>query len=321
MEIHNLVAMKSAFYRVSLTVVLALSSGCFQGWKDSRTNPVITAENVKIETIAEFPNSTFLENLTVTTDNDVVFTNYFDKQIMRLSDDGNVEIFAELPDHPVAILELDDGFVVTAQGTSYLKFPAVTETNSILLLDTTGSIVAHTAAPQAKFLNGLHRLPSGELLVADSIGATLWLVNPETGELSPWLNHSLLAPDPDVETFAPGANGIKSHEGVLYVSNSSRGAIYRRDPALSGELEQFVQATAIDDFAIDDEGTIFAATHNNKLLKISPDGEVSELISNGCKSCTSVAFWPDGQSLIAINDNGFSKDRKTPTRILNITGF
>ncbi|MEM9092471.1 MAG: SMP-30/gluconolactonase/LRE family protein [Cyanobacteria bacterium P01_F01_bin.53] len=277
--------------------------------------------DVQVETIAEYPSGTFLENLTVTKSGDVVFTSYFDKQILRLSSDGPIEVFAELSDHPISILEIENGFIVTVQATSFLEVPAFTETNAIVMLDSNGSVTSRTAAPQAKFLNGLHRLPSGEVLAADSMAATLWQVDPESGELSSWLSDPLLAPDPAMEIFLPGANGIKSDTETLYVSNSSRGAIYRLDLTAPNELELFAQTGAVDDFTIDPEGAIFATTHGEQLLKISPDGEVSVVLSSGCGGCTSIDFWPDEQSLIVINDGNFYEGGSEPARVFRVTDF
>lgn len=310
---------------ISYPVVLALMCLLQAKYSQASSNDIIRIaegqSDVQVETIAEYPIGTFLENLTVTNNGDVVFTSYFDKQLLRLSSDGQIEVFAELTDHPISILEIENGFIVTVQATSFLDVPAFTETNAITILDSSGSVTSRTAAPQAKFLNGLHRLPSGELLAADSIAATLWQIDPESGILSPWFSDPFLAPDPAVETFLPGANGLKSYGDTLYVSNSSRGAIYRLDLAAPDELELFVQTGAVDDFTIDPEGSIFAATHGEQLLKISPDGEVSVVLSSGCGGCTSVDFWPNEQSLIVINDGNFYEEVREPARIFRLTDF
>ncbi|MEM9191826.1 MAG: hypothetical protein AAGF12_21825 [Myxococcota bacterium] len=280
--------------------------------------PVVPPSSVRLETVAEFPPGTFLENLEPLDDGTVQITSYFDKRTLRFAD-GSVSTFAELPEHPVAVLSTTEGFIVTAHAIPFTEFPAFTESNRILLLDANGAVVRETPAPEAKFLNGLHRLPSGEILAADSIEGTIWAVDPETGTLREWLRDELLLPDANVEAFRPGANGIKTHQGSLYISNSSRGVILRRQPIATGTLEVYSETGPVDDFVFDDAGTIYATTHGAALLSVDGAGQVVPILQEGCDACTSVTRL--GEALIVITTGGLAEGRNDPARVLRITGF
>ena len=65
----------------------------------------------------------------------------------------------------------------------------------------------------------------GTVLIADSIAATIWQVDPKSRSMKPWLRDAALARDPAVKDFKPGANALKRQGDRLLISNSSRGTI------------------------------------------------------------------------------------------------
>src|SRR5215471_6306393 len=65
-----------------------------------------------VETVAEYPTGTFLENLDVLPDGRIVFTSYFAKTIEVLAAKAKPRTFATLSAHPVGILAVGDGFLV-----------------------------------------------------------------------------------------------------------------------------------------------------------------------------------------------------------------
>lgn len=279
--------------------------------------PTVAAE---VETLVEFTPGVFLENLAQTADGSTVLTSYFDKRLIGLSADDKAWTVAELPYHPVGVATFGDGFIVTAHGAPFSDFPAFTKTNRVLVLDSLGAVTKDIPAPDARFLNGVEALGDGRYAIADSIAGAVWTFRPEDDALKPFIAHELLTPDPAAPAFRPGANGVKLQGGKLYVSNSSRGAIYTFDPAAKKPgktLKTFTSPGPVDDFAFAGDSSIFAATHGDSLLKITPDGVASPVISKGCDGCTSVAFRPDG-SAIVLTTGGLLEGKGAPARVLRV---
>ncbi len=278
------------------------------------------AQAVEVETLIEFTPGVFLENLAQVPDGSTVFTSYFDKRLIGLSADDKAWTVADLPYHPVGVAAYGDGFIVTAHGAPFTDFPGFTETNRVLVLDALGAVTKDIPAPEARFLNGVEPLGDGRYAIADSIAGTVWTFRPEDDALKPFIEHELLTPDPAAPSFRPGANGVKLQGGKLYVSNSSRGAIYTFDAAANKPaktLKTFTSPGPIDDFAFAADGSIFAATHGDALLKISADGAAAPVIAQGCDGCTSVAIRPDG-SLIVLTTGGLLEGRGAPARVLRV---
>ena len=274
----------------------------------------------RVETLAQFPAGTFLENLVADDDGAIFVTSYFAKQVLKVDPTGKSSVFAELDDHPVAILSTEDGFVLSAMAQPFTEAPAFMQSNVIVFLSAKGDVVRRVAAPRARFLNGLHRLDSGEVVAADSVAGTIWKVE-TSGALTSWFSDPLLTPVADQQRFRPGANGVKSYGGALYVSNSSRGAIYRRASIDSGPLELFAKTGSVDDFVIDTDGTLFVTTHREQLLRVSPAGQVSVVLSKGCGGCTSVVFSKDRRRLVVANDGGLFYGGEGRARLFTVQNF
>lgn len=279
--------------------------------------PAVAAE---VETLVEFTPGVFLENLVQVADGSTIFTSYFDKRLIGLSADDKAWTVAELPYHPVGVAASGDGFIVTAHATPFSDFPAFTETNRVLVLDSLGAVTKDVPAPEARFLNGVEPLGDGRYAIADSIAGAVWTFRPEDDALKPFIAHDLLTPDPAAPSFRPGANGVKLQGGKLFVSNSSRGAIYTFDAASrkpAKSLKTFTSPGPVDDFAFAADGSIFAATHGDALLKISADGVVAPVLTEGCDACTSVAIRPDG-SVIVLTTGGLLEGKGAPARVLRV---
>ena len=193
------------------------------------------------------------------------------------------------------------------------------ETNGITILGLDGGEIAKAPEANARFLNGLHKLGDGTILVADSVVGALWSVDPTSGALSMWAQDDALAIDPDNPVFLPGANGIKTHGGMLYVSNSSQGGIFRRALGSDAAFTSHAATGPVDDFVIAEDGTIYATTHGAALNEIAPDGAVTALISEGCDGCTSVVFSYDETKLIVANDGNLFEGEPVEAKIFSIS--
>lgn len=278
-----------------------------------------------VETLASYPHGAFLENLVIDRSGAIVFTSYFAKSLMILRPGGQATELATLPAHPVGILETADGFVVTAHAVPFTNAPAFLSSNKILILGRDGAVRRTIEAPDARFLNGLVALSPDKLLIADSVAGLIWVLNPASGTLAPWLRADALAADPAATQFLPAANGLKLHGGALYVSNSSRGAIYRQKLTRAGEPDgppgAFVRAGPVDDFAFAGDGSIYAATHGARLLRIAPDGQVSAVLETGCDACTSIGLTgsPRRPDIIALTTGNLLEGGDAPARVLRIS--
>lgn len=282
--------------------------------------PARAQEAARPSVIASYPTPSFLENLSVTAGGEVLFTSYLDRSVLRWTGAGAPGLLVRLDTHPVAILARPDDIVLTAHGKPFTLGPAFTATNEFVVMGRDGVVRRRTPAPDALFLNGLVELSPGLLLAADSAAGKIWSYDPGNGSLATWLADPLLAVDP-AHAQRPGANGLKLRDGFLYVSNSSRGALYRlriADGRPAGALETVAAPGPIDDFAFLADGSIAAATHGAKLLRIMPGGAVSEILASGCDGCTSVALHGSGRSLLVLTTGNLLEGGSEPARLLSL---
>lgn len=86
---------------------------------------------------------------------------------------------------------------------------------------------AIAALPAGAGPDGLAIDPAGRTLyIADSFKATIWSVPVSGGSVTPWLTDAALAPVP-TEALPIGANGLRFHNGALWVSNFNKGTLLR----------------------------------------------------------------------------------------------
>lgn len=134
-------------------------------------------------------------------------------------------------------------------------------------------MVAHF--PDGALINGIV-IVGNKLFVADSELSVIWTVAKSGGTPKVWLDHPLLAADPDV--FGPGGNGIQFYGGELYVCVSDRLKIVAVPIKLNGRAgTPRVHADlpyGCDDFAFDLLGNIYATTDpSNRLLFVDRHGD------------------------------------------------
>jgi len=287
--------------------------------------PKTTADAPLVATLASYPHGAFLENLTIGGDGSITFTSYFDKSVQRIDGSSPAGAFAQLDVHPVGILPVSGGFLVTAHGKAFTEGPGFTATNQILLLDAAGREQHRYPAPVARFLNGAAITPRGDVLIADSLAGVVWRFELRTGALTEWLRDPLLAPNPAATGYALGANGIKFHDGFVYISNTSRQSLYRVRLGVSGGAEGglvlFASTGGIDDFDFARDGSIYVATHQAAITRVSTSGEVRTVLTTDCDACTSVAFRGRGHSerlIVLTTGNWGEPGATTAARVVSI---
>jgi hypothetical protein len=273
-----------------------------------------------VQTVASFDSPAFLENLIVEPDQSIILTSYLDRTLRSVTASGQVTTVATLPAHPVGIVRLGDGFLISAHGASFTEGPAFTSTNQVLVLNGQGRVVNTVAAPDARFLNGMVEIGPDAVLIADSIAGLIWRFTPSSGALAPWLSDERLTLNPKAQPFRPAANGLKLHDGRLFVSNSSRGTLHSVGLSASlepeGELTLLAAPGPVDDFAFGPDGVLYGATHGETLIAVTPEGAVFNVMDEGCDSCTSVAVV--GDRLIVLTTGNLVEGGTGPARILSI---
>lgn len=275
----------------------------------------------RIHVVASYPAGTFLENLHVGPDDRLVFTSYFDRTVLAWSGEGAPVPLAVLDGHPVGVLATAEGLVLTVHGTPFTAGPAFTATNAFVTLDADGAAPRTVPAPDALFLNGLVEIAPGIVLAADSLAGRIWRFDVATGAISEWLADPLLAIDPEVEEFSPGANGLKLGDGYLYVSNSSRRALYRiplDGERAGGAPTSFAQTGPIDDFSILADGSIAAASHAEALIRVDRDGAVTTLLAEGCDGCTAVMPYGAEGRLVVLTTGGLLEGGTAEARLFTL---
>ncbi len=263
------------------------------------------------EILARYPSGTFLENLAVEPEGRVLFTNYFARRIERWSEAGGAGTLAEVPAHPVSLTPLGDGrHALAAHGASFLQGPsALRGTGAVLLLAADGRVAGRIPLPDVIFPNGGLLLAPGRMLLADSALGRIWALDIAAGTVAPWLDHPLLAPVEGQRN--PGVNGLKRRGDTLLASNSATRQLLRirlAGGAASGAPEPIATMSGgVDDFAVADDGTVYAATHATGLARLAPGATTPETIpAPGVEGSTAVALTPDGRALYALGTGGLT---------------
>ncbi|KAH8911151.1 hypothetical protein BR93DRAFT_322416 [Coniochaeta sp. PMI_546] len=153
-----------------------------------------------------------------------------------------------------------------------------------------------TAIKPAAFLNGLETLPHTPttVLTSDSTLGVVWRLDTVTGHF----NKALDFPEMKVAPGAPlaiGINGIRISKDTLYWTNSFERTIYRVKVDKNGSVAagaavkkvvQIEEAAFLDDFAIDSDGIIWVMENvGNRLFAVRPDGSY-ELVEGNVNQTT-----------------------------------
>lgn len=116
-----------------------------------------------------------------------------------------------------------------SDGTVYyaLWAPGNADRNGVYKLLADGSPQRVAALPADSGPNGLAVDPAtGTLYIADSLKGVIWSVPVSGGSATPWLTDTALAAVP-TEALPIGANGLRFHNGALWISNFNKGTLLR----------------------------------------------------------------------------------------------
>jgi sugar lactone lactonase YvrE len=278
-----------------------------------------SAGSRKIETVGTIPSSGYTEGLCQTADGTVYVTGIDEQVFWKVRPNGQVEKFASTPAHIMVPLVTKDGFIATARKGAAPRTPlaggigvepgsavhidfSVDVGTEILVIDKTGKVTDTVPGPKGSYFNGIAYAGHGFYVIADSGSPIIWRLDLAKKQIESWLKDDQLSSPVDARPNNIAGNGIKVHDGWVYVAVTSRNAIYRVQMDSKGRprgpLTIFAQGFRPDDFDIAKDGTIYLPS-GTSLFKISPTGEVSKFLDGaGLSAATRISldgkwvYWP-----------------------------
>jgi hypothetical protein len=218
------------------------------------------------------------------------------RQVARVGTDGSVSILATLP-APATGTATVSGIVRGKGGTLYVNYNAGSQSGIWRIPRGGGAAVQVVALPEVKVLNGL-ALDRGQdsLYATDSRSGTVWKVSLKSGAAFVWAQGVELEPS-TASSSGFGANGVKVHDGAVWVSNTDKGTLLRIPivaRGAAGAVTTVAQGlTAIDDFAFTGAGDTVLAAQNfvSEVSLVYPDGTHQTVLTatDGLSNPTSIA--------------------------------
>lgn len=241
----------------------------------------------------------------------------FARQVARVDKKGDTRIIATLPAvenpmTPVIGVAAAMGITRAHDGTLYVTYATGTSETGVWRVDPHGGAPVQIAQlPADGFPNALAldetsearwgsprpEAGGGTLYVADSVHGTVWSVPQQGGTPTAWATGTALQPLAPPAGFGVGANGLKFHNGAVWVSNTDRQTLLRipvRADETAGPVEtRATGLTSIDDFGFTGKGdTVLAALiMSDDVTLVRPDGTQETVLTeqDGLSNPTSVA--------------------------------
>jgi len=240
------------------------------------------------------------ENITLLPDGSPVVTFSFARQVARIDRSGGAHILATLPaprsgstPPPVTGAPVVTGVVRADDGTLFVNYAAGTaKLTGIWALRPGHSPHRITALPAGGFPNGLALdARHGYLYAADSVPGSVWRVPVGGGPATLWASGG-----PLTLTSLLGVNGIKVHDGAVWVTNTDTGTLLRipvTSRGTAGSIRTVASGlTTVDDFAFTGRGnTVLAALDANQVALVRADGTHTIVLTgdDGLQNPTAVA--------------------------------
>ncbi|MCJ1335957.1 hypothetical protein MMC09_001231 [Bachmanniomyces sp. S44760] len=295
-----------------------------------------------VTTVHSFGLGSFVENLAVRRSGQILVTVHNTNELIE------IDPFARSPPHVVhqfaanlfGIVEIEEDVFYVSTGTIGQQQSFAIFKVDMSTVSTTGEaspsprISKVVDVPEALFLNGSAVLNTakGLFLVADSIVGAVFAIDTQTATVKKWLQHQALnkvSEDPNY----PGVNGIKMHNGYLYLSNTEARTFLRASLTEAGDAIGSVEVVhdkrLFDDFAFDAEGSAYLTTHIfNSVVKVRSDGAPSRIAGGPddavVAGTTTVAFGrtPQDETTLYVTTNGGMTNpvhgKLEPARLLSL---
>lgn len=235
-----------------------------------------------VETIYEFPQNYFLENIAIRSNGGVLITVHNRNELLYIDPH-----FEPKPAPSAVIYSFDQGvsgIVEVEHDEFYVSVGEIGKKGSYSVYrvdmsgfasDSHGNVTSNAAVekvaavPDALFLNGsaLLNREKGIILLADSIVGAVFALDVKSGKVDTWLKDKQLEKVTE-NPMLPGVNGIKIHKGHLYLSNTDTKTFLRAPLSSSntaeytaGKVEVVQEKLNADDFAFDEDGSAYLTTH------------------------------------------------------------
>jgi sugar lactone lactonase YvrE len=207
-------------------------------------------------------------------------------QVRRLEGDGTWTLVHQFPPGSGGLAVL--GLAADRRGTVYVAVPSTDPSaHGVWALDSQGGARRLPGSEAILFPNGIALDEHGTLYVTDSVRGAVWRIRPgSSAEL--WLEDETLTGTgllngPELPI---GANGIAYLRGRLLVANSERKQLVAipidnfGDPQSPTVVHVFPgQLDLLDGVAVDVVGNAYLVVGGNRLVRLSPSGDVT-LVAN-----------------------------------------
>jgi sugar lactone lactonase YvrE len=187
------------------------------------------------------------------------------------------------------------GLVFDAEGSLWVTGGAVGQAPGyIWRIRPSGQPEQWVEISDALFMNGCTLHPDGRTLLAcESATGRILAIDQVDRRWQVWLEDARLRPQ---SAQMPGANGIKVHQGCVWISVTDHDKLVRSKIAADGSagpIETVASCLRADDFALGQSGTAYVATHAAQtVLRLNPDGTRQTIAGpdEGAVGSTACAF-------------------------------
>ena len=232
------------------------------------------------------------EGLTIDSDGNIYVGLAFTGEIQKISPDGSVRSFAQLPSPGDGFMT---GLVFDSTGALFVAFASFDENHGIWRVSPDGSSTRNFAPLQVDgkpdgLPNGLDFHSDGNLYASDTLGGRIWKID-QSGTVTVWAEDALMmGAGPHDPPLPPrlGANGITfdSEERNLYVANTDHGRIIKipfSQDGSAGVATTFAEDLALlggaDGIAFDREGNLYVALlTQDRVVVVSRDGIITTVV-------------------------------------------
>lgn len=323
---------------INASIPMAMLSG----WTAIVAAKVLPRATDNIQTIYEFPENTYVENLAVRSNGQILLDVFTSPQLWLVDPHvpGEAILIYEFPDAlgitGIAEYE-DDVFAILAGNFSFSTGVCTKGSWSIWSVDLGGAIINSTAdlaasppkvskladVPAATCLNGMDLLSGGAkkfLMAGDIRTGEIYAVDVDTGSSAVTINNTQTGPAVTYGFGSVSTDGLRVRDADLYFSNIGQGTLVKvplnpDDGTPAGDAQTVARSLSSmdqwDDFAIDCDGNVYMTTGgSNTIQRVTPEGNVAifagNLNSTAIAEPSSVRFGrkPDDTNVLYVTTAG-----------------
>jgi hypothetical protein len=292
---------------------------------------------VKLSTIFQYPNGTWLENIAPMHNGSLLVTVIGRAEVHMIDPTltpATSSLLHTFNGHNavLGITELERNRFAVAVGNVTASNTPIAGTWSVYTLDFNPSSCSNSGDAKKKteagirtekitdlehvsMINGITTLNAHTVFLADSWKGNIVSLNLRTGNYSVVLEHPTLKPDFSNTVLPLGVNGIRWNKDWLYYTNTvqnllGRVKVSRQTGKVKGEWEVVKQGGDIsqpDDFAVAKDGSVYLARPlGDTVQHVGLNGSVEEVARGGLASgATSVVFAKgQGEKVLYLSESG-----------------